>query len=170
MPQICPFSSAHQAGVVSLILPIQQTEFGIPITLEDQPDLLDIPAFYQRGRGNFWVALDGDTVVGSIALLDIGADQAALRKMFVAPGHRGAERGVAAALLRTLLAWAGAQGLRDIFLGTTARYLAAHRFYEKHGFLELPRDALPTSFPFMAVDTKFYHLALPAPAAEPAPF
>lgn len=160
MAQILPFAPEHQAGVVSLILPIQQVEFGVPITLEEQPDLLDIPAFYRRGRGNFWVAVEDGAVVGSIALLDLGADQAALRKMFVSPAHRGAERGVAAALLHTLLAWSRGHGLRDIFLGTTAKYLAAHRFYEKHGFVELPRQALPPTFQFMAVDTKFYQLTL----------
>ena len=38
----------------------------------DQPDLLQIPQFYQSGAGNFWVALDGEEVVGTVALLDIG--------------------------------------------------------------------------------------------------
>jgi hypothetical protein len=40
--------------------------------------------FYQRGSGAFWIALEGEQVVGSIGLLDIGSDQAALRNMFVA--------------------------------------------------------------------------------------
>lgn len=160
MHQILPFSAEHAEGVVSLILPIQQTEFGFSITIEDQPDLLDIPAFYRRGRGNFWVAIDEGVIVGSIALIDIGDDQAALRKMFVAPSHRGAQHGVAAGLLQTLLTWCRDQGLREVFLGTTAKYLAAHRFYEKHGFVEVPRAALPASFPAMSLDTKFYKLAL----------
>ena len=34
--------------VVSLILPIQQEEFGVAITLEDQPDLQNIETFYQK--------------------------------------------------------------------------------------------------------------------------
>ena len=47
-----------------------------------------------------------------------------------------------------------------VYLGTTAKFLAAHRFYEKNGFREIAREALPDSFPVMAVDTKFYTLAL----------
>jgi hypothetical protein len=53
MIEIVPFSKHHQSGVVDVILPIQQSEFGIPITLDAQPDLLDIPGFYQKGIGNF---------------------------------------------------------------------------------------------------------------------
>jgi N-acetylglutamate synthase-like GNAT family acetyltransferase len=160
MIRILPFSPEHADGVVSVILPIQQHEFEIPITLEAQPDLKDIRAFYQHGGGNFWVAVDGDTVVGTVALLDIGNDQAALRKMFVARSHRGAQQGVAAALLDVLLAWCRDRGIRTIFLGTTAQFRAAHRFYEKNGFREIPKDTLPASFPVMVVDTRFYELQL----------
>jgi len=76
MIDITPFRPQHAEGVVSVILPIQQAEFEIPITLEAQPDLPDIPGFYQQGKGNFWVAFDGLEVVGSVALLDIGNGQA----------------------------------------------------------------------------------------------
>jgi GNAT superfamily N-acetyltransferase len=160
MVRIVPFSPEYADGVVSVILPIQQNEFEIPITLEAQPDLKDIGGFYQHGDGNFWVAVDGDTVVGTVALLDIGNRQVALRKMFVARSHRGAQNGVAAALLHVLLTWCRDRGIRRIFLGTTARFLAAHRFYEKNGFREIRREALPPSFPVMVVDTKFYELPL----------
>jgi len=154
------FIPALSQSVADLIVPIQREEFGIDITYQDQPDLQDIPAFYQNGTGNFWVALDGGRVVGTIALKDIGEHQGALRKMFVARSHRGSEKGVAKALLSTLLAHARMAGLREIFLGTTAEFLAAHRFYEKHGFERIDVDALPKSFPRMAVDTRFYCMDL----------
>jgi hypothetical protein len=40
--------------------------------LDAQLDLLDIPGMYQKGSGNFQVALHGSEVVASIALLDMG--------------------------------------------------------------------------------------------------
>jgi N-acetylglutamate synthase-like GNAT family acetyltransferase len=153
---IQPFTSEYVDGVVALILPIQQQEFNIPVKLEDQPDLLDIPGFYQHGRGNFWIAVAAGKVVGSVALRDIGAGRVALRKMFVASDYRGAAHGVAAQLLATLMQWSRAQGVRAIFLGTTAQFLAAHRFYEKHGFTQIAREALPAEFPVMKVDSRFY--------------
>jgi GNAT superfamily N-acetyltransferase len=159
MIEIVPFASKHAAGVVAVILPIQQSEFSIPVTLDSQPDLLDIGTFYQQGNGNFWVALKDSEVVGTVALLDIGNHQAALRKMFVRAEYRGAEHGVAKRLLETLMIWSRARGLRDIYLGTTSKFLAAHRFYEKNGFREVTSAGLPTAFPVMSVDTKFYCLS-----------
>jgi len=43
--------------VIDLILPIQQIEFGVPITIEAQPDLLDIEGSYVRPGGGFWGAV-----------------------------------------------------------------------------------------------------------------
>ena len=157
---IIPYTAADREGVAALIVGIQRGEFGIPITYDDQPDLKDIPGFYQRGSGNFWIARNGAAVVGTIALKDIGNAHVALRKMFVDAAHRGRAHGVAQDLLDTAIAWSRSHGVRDIFLGTTARFLSAHRFYEKNGFAEIAADTLPPSFPRMAVDTKFYRLGL----------
>ncbi len=154
--EIFAFEPAYAKGVVELILPIQQMEFGIPVSLDDQPDLQDITGFYQHGCGNFWVALADSEVVGSVALLDIGNGQAALRKMFVKSTHRGAEHGVARRLLGQLVGWCTTHAVQDVYLGTTAKFLAAHRFYEKNGFVEIPRSELPEAFPVMVVDTRFY--------------
>ena len=156
MIEIRPFSKEYLSGIVDVILPIQQSEFDIPITLESQPDLLDIPAYYQQGDGNFWVALQESEAIGTIALIDIGNRAGALRKMFVKPEYRGAAFGVAQKLLLVLLDWCGQKGLADIYLGTTPKFLAAHRFYEKNAFTEIERSELPDTFPIMTVDTKFY--------------
>ncbi|MCG8634326.1 MAG: GNAT family N-acetyltransferase [Desulfobacterales bacterium] len=155
--EIRPFTDLYRDGVVDVILPIQKGEFKIPITLEAQPDLLDIPGAYQKDQGNFWVALAGEEVVGTIAIIDLGNGVGALRKMFVKDAFRGREQGVADMLLSVLLDWCGNKGFRDIFLGTTEKFLAAHRFYEKNGFSEVAKRALPSRFPVMEVDTRFYH-------------
>lgn len=156
--------------VQRLVLGIQREEFGVPVTLEEQPDLRDVPAHYQKDHGAFWVAVDGAELVGTIGLLDIGHAQGALRKMFVAPSHRGAAVGVGAALLRTCLEWAASAGMREVLLGTTEQFRAAHRFYRKWGFTEIPVGTLPAHFPRMRLDTKFYRyvLALMLVAGAPA--
>jgi hypothetical protein len=33
---------------------------------------------------------------------------------------------------------------------------AAHRFYEKNGFVEIAKEQLPESFPLMRVDNRFF--------------
>ena len=153
---VVPFEPRFQDDVLELIVSIQREEFGIDITAAQQPDLRSIPGFYQTGLGNFWVAQGGGRVVGTISLLDIGNRQAALRKMFVDRDFRGASPGTAAHLLDTLLAWAETRGIREIYLGTTEKFLAAHRFYAKHGFEEIAKSALPPAFPIMEVDTRFF--------------
>jgi len=163
---ITPFSSEYNDGVLEVILPIQTSEFGIAIILEAQPDLLDIPSFYQRGDGNFWVALSSRDVVGTIALLDIGDRHGAIRKMFVKAPFRGRETGVSWRLLKTLLEWSVSRHMSAIYLGTTEQFLAAHRFYEKNGFRPVPRPDLPPAFPVMSIDTRFYKLDLLPPNRE----
>ena len=148
------FQAADAEAVIRLVLNIQQHEFGVPITAEEQPDLLNVSAYYQRARGNFWVAVDQGQIVGTIGLLDAGDARGVLRKMFVAASHRGT--GLAAELLQTCLTWAQTAKMTEVMLGTTEQMKAAHRFYEKWGFVELRAESLPTSFPRMRVDTKFY--------------
>jgi len=160
MVEIVSHSASLASRVVELILAIQRNEFGFNIGAEDQPDLLDVANFYQTGAGNFWVALlDGD-VVGTIALRDIGKNQGALRKMFVKATHRGKEHGIAARLLERLVLSATGAQVRDVYLGTTEKFVAAHRFYERNGFIQVAAEALPEAFPRMSLDTRFYHRAL----------
>jgi N-acetylglutamate synthase-like GNAT family acetyltransferase len=158
--RIEPFEARHTEAVGKLIVSIQQHEFDIPITYEQQPDLRNIRGFYQHHAGEFWLALAGERVVGSVALLDIGDRRGALRKMFVAADCRGADAGVARRLLGALVDHARARRLSAIYLGTTDKFLAAHRFYEKHGFDLVDAATLPASFPRMAVDSRFYRLNL----------
>jgi N-acetylglutamate synthase-like GNAT family acetyltransferase len=160
LPLIRPFAPADQPGILDLILGIQRDEYGIAITAADQPDLTDIAGFYLPGAGGFWVAEEDGRIVGTIALKDIGQNQGALRKMFVASSHRGRAAGVAQALLDHLLDAAAARGLAQIYLGTTARFLAAHRFYEKNGFALVEAHELPPAFPRMEVDTRFYERSI----------
>ncbi len=154
--EILEFNASYTKDVTELILNIQRNEFGISITEEQQPDLKDISSFYQHGNGNFWISTESSNVTGTISLLDIGGDAVALRKMFVREEYRGKEYGVAASLLKHALSWAEAASIKFVYLGTTAQFLAAHRFYEKNGFVEISKDKLPGTFPVMKVDSKFY--------------
>jgi N-acetylglutamate synthase-like GNAT family acetyltransferase len=154
------YTPEYQDAIIDLILSIQRDEFKIPITKEDQPDLSNIPNFYQTGKGNFWIALCGNQVVGTISLIDIGNRQGALRKMFVKADYRGSSYNVSKMLLQKLIIWAREYNYSEIYLGTTEKFLAAHRFYEKNNFIQIAKDTLPAPFPIMKVDTRFYQFKL----------
>jgi putative acetyltransferase len=153
------YKNAHKAQIASLIINIQRGEFNVPITLADQPDLANIPSFYQIKNGEFWVAEnDLGEVVGTIALIDIGGNEGAIRKMFVHKDFRGKTQGVAQALFNTLFERAKKAEMNALYLGTIAKLEAAIRFYERNGFTPIEKQYLPSSFPLMSVDTHFFQL------------
>jgi len=170
--KVVEFEERFQRQVEELVLPIQTQEFGVKITREEQPDLLDIKGTFQRGDGNFWVVLrqsdagksndgsDGANVIGTIGVVDIGNKQVALKKMFVRADARGKVSGIAQTLMDTAKEWCRSRGVVSIILGTTAQMFAAHRFYEKNGFVEQQKEQLPPNFPIVHVDTKFYRCDL----------
>lgn len=150
--------NAYCDRIVNLILPIQQIEFNVPVTLEGQPDLLDIETHYQKKGGNFWGARYDEELVGTIALINIGHKACALRKMFVKKEFRGKEYGIAQRLLEKAIDFCKENAISDIYLGTVDMLKAAHRFYEKNAFTEIEMEQLPEYFPRMPADNKFYHL------------
>lgn len=156
MTEIITFSPAYRDQVGPFVLSVQH-EFGVPITLADQPDLNAIEQYYITPGGNFWLALDGDKVVGTAALLRVDASSAIMRKLFVAPAHRGAAA-VGKKLLDTMLEWAHGNHVKNIYLGTVNVFRAACRFYEKHGFTRLSEAQLPHAIAAqkMKVDDTFY--------------
>jgi N-acetylglutamate synthase-like GNAT family acetyltransferase len=72
--------------------------------------------YYQKGKGNFWIALDNHKVIGIIALLDMGHPQSVFEKFFVCKDYRRKNVGVGQQLLNTLLAWAKSQSIQAIYL------------------------------------------------------
>jgi len=156
--KVVPFTPNFTNQLVSMIVNIQQNQFNLKISREDQPDLLDIKNFYQKGNGNFWIAIHNNKVVGSIAVIDIGNKQVALRKMFVHKQYRGKNICTAHLLFESLLFWTKERLVHSIYLGTTEKMYAAHKFYTNKGFVEIKKHKLPSSFPIMEVDSKFYLL------------
>ena len=159
--RIVPFVQSDQAGVLDVILPIQQEEFAIPITAEDQPDLLAITDFYQTGTGRFWVAKAAGRVVGTIGLKDIGNGEVALRKMFVATHYRGSPPGTAGKLLTTVLTAAESRGIATIFLGTTDKFVGAHSVLREERIYRDQTTGASGYIPSYGRRTRFYAIRLP---------
>jgi GNAT superfamily N-acetyltransferase len=160
-PVISMLNNSHCNAIVDLILPIQQIEFNVPVTLEDQPDMLDIEASYHQTGGGFWGVLNEEQLLGTIALIAIGNGAGTIRKMFVRKAFRGKDLGIAQQLLETLINYSKSKGITDLYLGTVDKLQAAIRFYERNGFTQIAKADLPPSFPLMNADNVFYHLHLP---------
>lgn len=159
---IRPFKEAYRNKVTNLIIQIQRDEFGIDITLNDQPDLLNISQFYQSNRGNFWCAINSyEEIIGTIALIDIEDRMGVIRKMFVRKDCRGREKNVAKDLLDVLENWARKEQFTTLYLGTVDKLKAAQKFYFKNDYKTIDPSLLPVSFPRMAVDNLFFAKTLP---------
>ena len=157
MIKITTYQPSFKDAIATLITSIQQGVFGVPITLQDQPDLMNIDTFYQQKNGNFWCALNEEKeVVGTIALIDVGQSFGTIRKMFVREDYRGSDKGVAASLLHTLQNVALENGMNALYLGTFDKLKASHRFYDKNGFTLIQPNDLPENFPRMQVDNVFF--------------
>lgn len=160
MIELVPFRKEFENQVIKLILDIQQLEFNIPITAEDQPDLRIIDDFYRKNGGEFWIALDNNQVVGSIALIRIANNTGVIRKMFVKKEYRGKTFNIAQNLFDTLLNYSKENKVETIYLGTRSQLGAAIRFYERNGFEIVSKTSLPADFPVMQVDDVFCKLSI----------
>lgn len=82
--------------------------------------------------GRLWVALDGDKIIGSIAVCRTDADTAQLRWVFVDERYRG--QGLGRRLLDTAMVFCKETGYRHIFLWTAELLKAARHLYGTYGF------------------------------------
>lgn len=77
------YSGKFDDEIIALILSIQNEEAKIGLSLQEQPDLLDIHRSYQQPGGEFWIALSDGRVVGTIGLMLKENHCAVLKKFFV---------------------------------------------------------------------------------------
>ena len=135
------YTGGRDGDVAAMVLAIQNGEYGLDLTIDEQPDLADIPRAY--ADGGFWIAIGADdAVIGSIGLLRYGARQGVLKKFFVPALHRGAS-GPASALYGQLIGFA-----------------RSHGFYRRAGFEVIDRGGLAEGYRFPDRDSLVFHLKL----------
>ena len=75
------YNERYRHEIIELILNIQNKEAKINLSLNEQPDLLNITESYCDNGGQFWVALSDDKVVGTIGLMMKDKHCAILKKI-----------------------------------------------------------------------------------------
>jgi GNAT superfamily N-acetyltransferase len=88
------------------------------------------------GDGAFLVAYAGDAPVGCGAVRRLDAETAELKRMYVAPSHRG--RGVGRRLVEALEAEARRLGVSRVVLETGSRLDRAIKMYTGLGYAPIP--------------------------------
>lgn len=141
------YDDRYRQEVIDLILYVQNIEASVGISIDDQPDILDIKINYLDNGGCFWIALNEHSkVIGSIGLQKKNEEIAVLKKFFVYKEYRGNEHGVGMLLYDALLNFAKARGFSKIILDTPAIATRSHSFYRKAGFREITQENLPIQY------------------------
>ena len=104
---------------------------------EKDHDLTEIPEVYQKGKGCFLLAEQGDNIIGTIALREFKASTLELKRFYVHPDYR--YQGLGTALLRRVIVHAKSCECNVICLDTTSRSGAAIALFKKHGFRDIQR-------------------------------
>lgn len=155
------YEDRYKKEVIDLILHVQNAEYDVGISTEEQPDILDIQSSYINNGGNFWVALnDNDEVVGSIGLQKETNEVAVLKKFFVYKEYRGKEFGIGTDLYKALIDFAKKQGLSKIILDTPSKATRSHSFYKKVGFNEIAKEDLPIRYDYPDRNSLIFELDL----------
>jgi len=156
--EIITYQDKYKHQIIDLILHIQNYEAKIDLSIEEQPDLLNIPYYYQKNGGQFWIAIENDKVIGTIALINYGNGNSILKKFFVEKSHR--DKKVGYSLYMKLKQYAQANAINTIILDTPSVAKKSHKFYERSGFIKIDKDLLPFSYNYPDRDSYLYLLKL----------
>ena len=133
--ELRPGRDSDAAGFIRLIGDCWGEFPGCVLDVDQEaPELHALASFYAAKGGALWAAEADGQVAGMVAAAPLGTDQAwEIARMYVAAWQRGT--GLAQRLLSTAEAHAAAAGARRLVLWTDTRFEAAHRFYEKRGYV-----------------------------------
>lgn len=105
-------------------------------TIEEEDErVFANPGHIIEAGGTILMAVEGQQVVGTCALIRIDDRRYELAKMAVTPSSRG--KGIGAFLMSAVLAEAKSLGAEEVILHTNSRLLSALRLYERSGFKPL---------------------------------
>lgn len=130
-------SPGHYARARKIIEDYQRW-LGIDLCFQNfQDELASLPAMYGPPKGAILLAeMDGEDA-GCVALRDMGAGVAEMKRLYVAPDYRGL--GIGRSLTEEFISVAQRLGYSAIRLDTIPRLGVAYTIYQKFGFRKIAR-------------------------------
>jgi len=99
-----------------------------------ETELARLPGRYAPPSGCLFLAMEGDTPVGCMARRDLGGGTCEMKRLYVAPEHRG--RGIGRLLVEEVIHRAERLGYRGMVLDTMPEMAGAVALYRDFGFVE----------------------------------
>ncbi len=132
---IRPYQPGDEANIIALNDTVLK-EFGMAFDKILDRDILDIPQYYTKRNGQYFVLVDdsqgGELIVGSIAVSKISNKVCKLRHFYILNEYR--KRGFGKQLYEKAVGFIRAAGYNEIWLSTARQFEDAIRFYEHAGF------------------------------------
>jgi ribosomal protein S18 acetylase RimI-like enzyme len=168
--EVRPVRAGEHRAAGRLVVAAYRALNGHHMTGGYEVELADVAR--RAAEAEVFVAVDGPDLLGCVTFVpdatnpwaeELQDGEASIRMLAVDPAVQG--RGAGAALLESCIGRARTLGRIAVFLHSTPWMRAAHRLYEKAGFVRVPdRDWLPIpEVPLLA-----FRLDLPGRAPEPA--
>lgn len=121
----------HQKQVVDLISACY-SEYNEIMELDSlDADLNPIVEYYGGRTRPFFVLLDGQRVIGTVALAGKTVEAVELKRVFLSAPYRG--QGIGKALSRFACAWAKDRGYRTLYIWSDTTFHTAHALYRGLG-------------------------------------
>jgi ribosomal protein S18 acetylase RimI-like enzyme len=99
-----------------------------------EAEVAGLPGRYAPPSGCLIIAMEGETPAGCVALRDLGDGTCEMKRLYVAPSHRG--RGVGKLLVERIVRRGEQKGYRRMVLDTLPEMTGALTLYRQRGFVE----------------------------------
>lgn len=134
MISIRRYSPGDEHVIKDLVLTIMNGEFGEAASAYPTDDVEDIANAYGGLGEAFFVAVDGEKIIGTVAIKKEDNRVALLRRLFVAASHRN--RHIGSKLVDRALQFCHQVGYEEVVMKTTSRMERANRVCQKCGFVQ----------------------------------
>ena len=138
--EIRPYRDEDKRHVVRLISRVLG-EFGYKYSRQLDRDLLNIPRYYFRRAGNFWVLVENGRIVGTLGVGRVKGRICKLRRFYISKRYR--HRGWGIRLYKKALVFIRRKGYREVWTSTTPRFKDSLRFQQRAGFKRTKRVLWP---------------------------
>ena len=128
------FEAGDSPLVKSLVTGIMETEFHDAASAYPTDDIDQIDRTYGGLGEAFFVAVNGEKIVGSVAIKKEDDRIALLRRLFVDPAYRKKQLGVK--LIDRALQFCDEVGYREVIFKTTSKMEGANRLCQRCGFVQ----------------------------------
>lgn len=110
-----------------------QKYLGIDLTFQSfEEELAGLPGSYSHPEGGIFLAKEGETYVGCVAIRAHSSTEAELKRLYVQPASRG--RGTGWLLFQRAMQKASVAGYTSVVLDTLPSMAGAKTMYLKYGF------------------------------------